>query len=282
MQAFVAVVEQGTVHAAARVLGLTQTAVTHRLQQLEAELATSLFIRSRRGMQLTESGEALDNYCRQVLDMEGEALAKIQSVPTRSQVRFRLQGPSSVLRSRILALTAKVAQRFPHVALEVSMADLVSGAQMLRNGNVDLAVLPENEVAREFDSRKIKPERYILVGPTKWRQRELAEVVAEERIIDFDATDDMTFAWLRKHGLRKRVILERHFLNNTDALAAMVAEGAGYSVLSAEFARDLIAEGKICDLGQGRYIDYPLALAWYPRKHLPPFWQELLRALAAK
>ena len=53
LHAFEAIVKTGTVHAAAKLLHLTQTAVTQRLRMLEQKMKTTLFIRSRRGMQLT-------------------------------------------------------------------------------------------------------------------------------------------------------------------------------------------------------------------------------------
>jgi DNA-binding transcriptional LysR family regulator len=55
-KAFLATVELGTVHAAAEKMGLTQTAVTQRIKALEADLGLTLFLRSRRGMALTEDG----------------------------------------------------------------------------------------------------------------------------------------------------------------------------------------------------------------------------------
>jgi predicted transcriptional regulator len=56
LHAFEAIVKTGTVHAAAKLLHLTQTAVTQRLRMLEQRMKTTLFIRSRRGMQLTTEG----------------------------------------------------------------------------------------------------------------------------------------------------------------------------------------------------------------------------------
>ena len=50
LQAFMAIVQQSTVHGAANKLGLTQTAVTQRIRSIERDLETTLFIRSRKGM----------------------------------------------------------------------------------------------------------------------------------------------------------------------------------------------------------------------------------------
>ena len=54
--AFAAIVRQGTVHGAAQDLKITQTGVTQRIRVIERELGTTLFLRSRRGMTLTQEG----------------------------------------------------------------------------------------------------------------------------------------------------------------------------------------------------------------------------------
>ncbi|MCX6124526.1 MAG: LysR family transcriptional regulator, partial [Proteobacteria bacterium] len=70
LQAFLAVKNHLTVASAARQLKLTQAAVTIRIQNLERDLSTQLFIRSRRGMKVTPSGEVLARYCQRALELE--------------------------------------------------------------------------------------------------------------------------------------------------------------------------------------------------------------------
>src|SRR4051794_18551948 len=87
LQAFSAIVRHGTVHAAAKELGITQTGVTQRIRSLESSLSTTLFVRSRKGMVPTPEGMALLRYCQAARDLEGEALAKIQKVATQTEIR---------------------------------------------------------------------------------------------------------------------------------------------------------------------------------------------------
>lgn len=71
LAAFKQVAQTGSVHAAAKDLGLTQTAVTKRIKSLEETLGLTLFLRSRRGMQLTADGLALLQHARAVDELEG-------------------------------------------------------------------------------------------------------------------------------------------------------------------------------------------------------------------
>lgn len=59
LEAFMAVAEYGTVHAGARAIHISQTAMTQRIHTLEQKVKTTLFIRTRQGMHLTSEGESL-------------------------------------------------------------------------------------------------------------------------------------------------------------------------------------------------------------------------------
>src|SRR5688572_31352637 len=62
-----AIAEHGSVTAAARVLDLTQPALSHQLRELEARLRSPLFVRTARRMVLTPTGEQLAGLARTVL-----------------------------------------------------------------------------------------------------------------------------------------------------------------------------------------------------------------------
>src|SRR5919198_2786633 len=67
VEAFVEVARQGNLSHAAEALFVTQPALTARLQALESELGTRLFLRSRRGMELTDAGRAFMPYAERAL-----------------------------------------------------------------------------------------------------------------------------------------------------------------------------------------------------------------------
>jgi DNA-binding transcriptional LysR family regulator len=117
------------------------------------------------------------------------------------------------------------------------------------------------------------------VGPSRWKARKLEEILANERIVDFDARDEMTFAFLKKHRLEYPTHPERHLVNNTDALAMMIASGHGYSVLSQDFASSLVRSKQMVDLAPGKTLKLDFALAWYPRKEMPAYFRSIIRAI---
>ncbi len=280
MTAFLAVARHGTVHGAAREIGLSQTGVTQRVRGLERDLGCTLFVRSRKGMRPTAEGEALLRYGQRATDLEGELLSLIRRGADVADVRIAITGPSSLMRSRVIPGVAGVLPQFPGLALTFHLDDRDSALNQLKTGVAQLAVLARDDVVNELDAKRLQPDRLLLVGPADWSGRELPAIVSDERIIDFDASDDATFSFLRGHGLladvRRR---RRHLVNNPDALASLVAAGLGYSVLSADVAAPWLAEGRLIDLCPGRHLDREVALAWYPRHEMPAYFQALIEAV---
>src|SRR6516225_5816670 len=74
---FATVAERGAFTAAAADLGITQAAVSQRIALLERELRVSLFNRRAGKISLTEAGQRLYRYARQILDLHGQARTEI-------------------------------------------------------------------------------------------------------------------------------------------------------------------------------------------------------------
>ena len=120
--AFVRTAEAGSIVGAARVLGLSASAVGKRIARLEQELGTRLFQRTTRRVHLTDEGELLLQRCRRALDELAEAqadLARRQQAP-RGLLRIGL--PTIGYRF-LLPVLPGFQQRYPHVQLELDFND---------------------------------------------------------------------------------------------------------------------------------------------------------------
>ncbi|NNF05704.1 MAG: LysR family transcriptional regulator, partial [Candidatus Eisenbacteria bacterium] len=260
LQAFVSVADNGTVHGAAGKLHITQTGVTQRIKTLEDELGVTLFLRSRKGMTLTSEGETLYKYCRSVLDLEGQVFAKLHGTTENATSRITVQGPSSLLRSRVAQAAKKVLEDHPGVSICLVSSDPDSGTEALKKGIVDIAILPEEDVADEFEVKQIEPEIYSLYGTQSWEGRELKDVVSSERMIDIHNEKRLTEKWLEKCGLANHAKGRRHLADNVDLMADLLRSGTGYGVLPVEYATKWNED--LSRLGNGKTIHQKRVLAW--------------------
>ena len=77
LRSFVAIVDAGSFTRAAERVNKTQSAVSMHIRRLEEQLGRPLFIRQGRGVKLSEEGQQLVEYARQILEIEATALASI-------------------------------------------------------------------------------------------------------------------------------------------------------------------------------------------------------------
>ena len=271
--AFMSVVKNKTVHAAANTLCITQTAVTQRIKALEARLKTTLFIRSRRGMALTTEGEALLRYCQAACDLEGETMAQIHQSGVASEVTLALCGPTSIMRSRVIPACLPLIDDYPDLLFEFQICDVAERQQRLKLGESDFVIVQKNELADEMEYKQLNPEVYVLVCSSDWQGRKLQQVIKQERAIDFDPSDQATIQYLQEHKLLDDMRPSRYYVNHTELIADLVCQGVGYTTLTREFAKQYVDAGDMIILNNSKVYTVQPYLAWYKRPEPPQYFQ---------
>ena len=266
-----------TVHAAALDLGLTQAAITKRLRLLESELGTTLFLRSRRGMGLTEEGKALLQFCKVSNEAEGQLISKLKG-GSLMDINFTIAGPTSAIAGRINKDCLHLYTKYPQLKLHFQSEDHANLVEMIRQAKADFAIVPPNLVPNEMDSKVLRPDRYLLVGSPKWKERSMLEILEFERIIDFYENDTTTLNYLSKFGLEKSKRPDRLYVNENTALIRMFAAGIGFGTLTEDTAKPYIENGELIKLNRGQVFEDPLALTWYPRQEKSDYFQDIIRS----
>ena len=279
LQAFLAVAKLETVHGAAAEIHLTQTAVTQRIRSLERLLKTTLFIRTRRGMRLTPEGQALLRYCQASKELEGEALALIQGAGKKAEIELTISAPTSIMHARVVPACVPILKEMPHLLLRFKVDDAENHHLALRAAEADFAVVCEEQLAKEMRYKALVPEEYVLVASAKWKKRRLKDIIQNERIVDFDVSDDVTFSYLKQYGLFDLARHTRYFVNRTDNLALLVAEGIGYTTLAKEFAMPYVKKNQLCILNGGKTYDIRPLLAWFDRPEPPKYFTAIIDAI---
>ena len=112
----------------------------------------------------------------------------------------------------------------------------------------------------------------------RWKGRRLADLLREERVIDFHAGDRTTLRLLEQLGAgppgRPRL-----FVNQNELLIRFLSEGLGFGTLTEEIAAPHLAAGRLVPLGPRTALLDPLALIWYPRPEMPRTFRALVKVL---
>ena len=206
-------------------------------------------------------------------------MASISGAGTLSEIEMRLHAPTSLMSSRIIPVCLPIMQAFSHLLFHFCVDDSPDRAVKLRTADTDFAIISREELTADMNYKALQPEQYVLVAPAAWKGRRLQEIIQQERIVDYNAEDQVTYQYLKEYHLFDHANHRRYFVNQTDHLALLVAEGVGYTTLTKEFAEPYVKSGRLIMLNKARaYHCHPL-LAWYNRPAPPPYFQAIIQAI---
>lgn len=274
LDAFVAVSKHGTVLEASKHLGVTQTAVTQRLRSLEREIRTTLFIRSRKGMKLTDSGVKLLTYCKQREALESEVVSNIINEGVSGPIRLSIAGSTYFMMSRILSILTKIQKQYPNIFFNFDINDDDDKLSKLKSGKVDFTFLPRDRVPLELDSKLLKKSKYVLVGGERYRK--LTEVPT---LIDYSPLDNFTSMFFEEHSLDYEKGRDRHFINNTMMLPKLLENNLGVAVLDYEHFKQVKKQYRVYNLYPNKYYEIEWALVWLARAELPDYFKFILNSI---
>jgi DNA-binding transcriptional LysR family regulator len=152
MRAFVAVVEEGGLSAAARRLRLSQPALSQTIAGLERQLGVELLIRGSTGVRPTDAGMTLLTEARAVLQRHDQALAAVARHTTAGAGVLRLGIPLELPTDLLTRPLAELARAYPHT--RVHPRHLTTAAQFaaLADGELDVGLVREHPIGTGLDA----------------------------------------------------------------------------------------------------------------------------------
>ena len=211
LRALLTAVQCGSFGKATAQLGYTQSAMTHMVNRLEAELGCTLLVRGSHGVRLSEEGEKLLPYMQAVIDA-GEALRREAAAQGKlHENTLRIGCFASIARARLPELLRKFRKIHPEIQVDVLVRGYELAAE-LEEGNIQLALVDE-ACGKGFYWTPLTDAPLVAVVPPDFVWEE--ETISLERLRPQDAARVEVTA------------------SDDAAILSMVAGGLGVSVLSA-------------------------------------------------
>ena len=232
VEAFVEVAREGGLGRAATNLFVSQPALTARLQALEGELGQPLFVRTRRGMVLTDAGRTFLPYAERALETLRDGAALVGEVGRGTSGQLAIGAAPAVSTYVLPPLLDRFVHEHPGVRLLVRTGHSEEIVDMVLRSEVQLGLVRELRDQR-VASRPMYADELVLVVPPDhpFADSVPVEALAAERLIFFDRTSsyyDLTNAMFREAGVSPRGAIE---LDNIDAAKKMVQQGLGVALL---------------------------------------------------
>ncbi len=233
---FLAVAEAGSVSGGAAQLGVSQSAVTEALQQLEAQTGVRLFTRHSRGVALTYQGHQFLRHAHAILATVADAERAISGLPEAVAGVLEL-GVTSLVSGYYLAhVLARYRRLFPNVEVRVTEDEHTYVEHLLVNGELGagLMIVSSMQDVYALEHETLMRSRFRVWMPPDHRLSRLRTValadILTEPLIALSAdeiTQSVRARWPDGDG-GPRIVLRT---SSVEAVRSLVATGAGLAIL---------------------------------------------------
>jgi DNA-binding transcriptional LysR family regulator len=250
MRAFVRVVESGSFTSAARHLNTTTASASRAVADLEAHLRSRLINRTTRRIAMTEAGERYLRRCQQILKCIEEAEAEARDAHARPSGKLRIHAMSSVGGHYVVPAVGRYQQRFPEVAVELTLAPRIP--DLLEEGYDVSVVLGHHLPNSRLVSQRLGSAFSIVCAASSYLERhgvpktpaDLADHVCLRLVSPGLSFDKWNFEG--PHGVESHVLTPSTFqVNGAAAMAVAVREGMGIAILPIFTVIDWLDTGEL-------------------------------------
>src|SRR3954447_15962849 len=232
------VAAQGSFSAAAEALSFTQSAVSQQVAALEREAGAKLVERGARGIRLTAAGQALVSHADAILARLDDAEQELAAIAGLKGGRLRTAAFQSAGATLIPRALAEFHRRHREVDLSASTAELPEARELLRAGEIDVAIVMDFEAQPllypELETEYLINDPYFVALPSGHPLAERARVSVadlsdEDWINSCPGTgcDQIVIGACRAAGFDPRVVVE---CDENDQMQACVAGGLGVAL----------------------------------------------------
>lgn len=273
IEAFVQVMEHGSLAAAAVAAGVTPVMMGRRLDALEQRLGTQLVIRTTRRLSLTDQGASYLDECRDLLERWDEAERAVSTQHQRASGHLIVSAPAAFGRLHVAPHAPAFVQAHPDVRISFNLTDRV--VDLVREG-YDMGIRIGGQIDPNFVAIHLASNQRVVCGtPAYFAQRgrpQNLDDLREHNCLAFNLQGGQQRGWyFQKDGKTVTVRVEGKLdCNDGELLHRWVSEGLGLGWRSTWEIQKQLHRGEL----ETVLDDYALPaydiLAVYPQqRHLP-------------
>jgi DNA-binding transcriptional LysR family regulator len=229
--------------------GVSQSAASQHVQEVEKRLGVTLLDRTKRPLELTPAGRLYHEFCREILRREEEFTLSLESVKNEVEGNVRVVSIYSIGLSEMSCLRDEFTARYPAAQLNVEYMRPDKIYEAVRRDDADFGLVSYPESSREIAAIPWRDEEMQVAVPPSHPLASRDEVypvdLSGEDFIGFD--EDLRIRreldrFLRAHDVD--VHLAMHF-DNIQTIKEAVALGSGISILPARTMQTEIEQGRL-------------------------------------
>ena len=244
-----AVHETGSATLAASRLGVTQSAVSHQLRDLESRLEAPAFTRSGKRLVLTPAGRRVLEAAQAVTAELDRAAADLRRLRDGGTGTLRLSAQCHTGYHWLPQVLREFRGQHPHVEVEIAVQHTARTVAAVLEGSLDLALVTDTVRDRRLRVRKLASDEHVAIVSRKhpWAAKPFItpEDLAGEDLLLYSMSPNESFTVrriLEPAGLRPSRV---RFVQLTEAILEMVKAGLGVTVMPAWVVRPALKGGAL-------------------------------------
>ena len=249
--AFVETAERQSVSRAAEALFISQPALTARIKTLEADLGAQLFVRTPRGMRLTDAGSAFLPYAVRALETLTDGRMQVNALERGGAGRLVIGAAPAVSTYVLPPLLKRFSEGYPRVSISVRTGHSEEILDLVLREQVTLGLVRALQHP-DILSTPLYEDRLVLVVDRSHSFAKAGRIrmkdLADEQLVQFDRTSsyrDLTSALFVTAGVSPAGRME---LDNIDAAKKMVEQGFGVALLPQTSVSDELEAGALAEV----------------------------------
>ncbi|EPZ49712.1 transcriptional regulator, ArgP family [Bacteriovorax sp. BAL6_X] len=280
LRALQAVIEYQSFELASKAIGISQSAVTQRIQNFESFLGTKLLIR-KAPYRATEKGKSYLNLLRKVTSLENEILEDDDIKKAKPTLKIAMNRDSLDLFFHDVLTDNKVSQV---LTLQIIADDQDNTLKYLKSGQVDMCISSEKKPLPNHTSTHLGDMVYSLVCSKKFYKEYFSEGVnkktlSEAPLVVFDKYDKAQHTYLREN-FKVDKLTKMNLMPSVSSFKKAILGGYGYGLLPFIDMEREMKKRKFVQLNPSKNFSVSLYLhQWeYQREHIKIFNEKLIKA----
>ncbi|HIE4799464.1 TPA: LysR family transcriptional regulator [Serratia marcescens] len=237
LRVFVAIARHGSFSRAGEAIGLTQSAVSHSVKELETEVGVRLLDRTTREVVLTDAGLRLANRVERLLDELQAALLDARSFGVQRSGTVRVATSQTISAHLMPQCIAAGEREYPEIRIMLRDQAQQQVLHSVRNAEVDFGIVVDPVQAVDLECEAVLHEPFLLLcrddhpfaaqQAVRWSALNGCRLVLQDYA---SGSRPLIDSALRQQGVEAQVVQE---IGHPATLFPMVAEGIGISIFPA-------------------------------------------------
>ena len=283
LQVFYSVAKHLSFTKAAAALHMTQPAVTFQVRQLEEQFNTRLFDRTHNRISLTEAGERVNHYAKQIFELYSRMEGDVRALTGEVSGVVILGASTTIAEYLLPSLLGTFNRKFPDVVIRLRVSNTDGIVAMVEDNEIDLGIVegPVSnkslvvEVCRIDKLMAVLHPDHPLAGSASLPVADVPKhpFIARE---EGSGTRDVTFDYLRGAGLEPADLTIVMELGSPESIKGAIEAGMGISILSRSTISKELALGTLACVELEPPLERPFSFVHQKQKFRVRAIEELL------